>query len=104
MRSQVIIANKIAFSSLKIVYVLTNSVDPDEMPHCVAFHTDSDVIPHYVAFHLGLHCLPNVLIYKSLVGKGLNTYFSISYLTNYALTLFTQKRISTWLPRTYFHK
>ena len=37
--------NKIAFLSLKIVFVLANSVDPDEMPH-------------YVAFHLGLHCVP----------------------------------------------
>ena len=31
--------------SLKIVFVLANSVDPDEMPH-------------YATFHLGLHCLP----------------------------------------------
>ena len=31
--------------SLKIVFVLANSVDPDEMLH-------------YAAFHLGLHCLP----------------------------------------------
>ena len=28
-----------------IFFLLANSVDPDEMPH-------------YVAFHLGLHCLP----------------------------------------------
>ena len=33
------------FLSLKIVFVIANSVDPDEMPH-------------YTAFHLGLHCLP----------------------------------------------
>ena len=32
--------------SLKIVCVLANSVDPDEMLR-------------YAAFHLGLHCLPN---------------------------------------------
>ena len=31
-------------SSLNIAFVLAYSVDPDEMPH-------------YVAFHLGLHCL-----------------------------------------------
>ena len=37
--------NKIVFLSLMIVFVLANSVDPDEMPH-------------YAAFHLGLHCLP----------------------------------------------
>ena len=29
---------------MKIVFVLANVADPDEMPH-------------YVAFHLGLHCL-----------------------------------------------
>ena len=33
------------FLSVKIVFVLVNSANPDEMPH-------------YVAFHLGLHCLP----------------------------------------------
>ena len=35
----------IVFHSLKIDFVLTNSVDPDEMLH-------------FAAFHLGLHCLP----------------------------------------------
>ena len=39
--SQVIII----FLSLKIIFVLANSVDPDEMPH-------------YASFHLFLHCLP----------------------------------------------
>ena len=33
------------FLSLKIVLILANSVDPDEMQH-------------YAGFHLGLHCLP----------------------------------------------
>ena len=33
------------FLSLKIVLILANSVDTDEMQH-------------YAAFHLGLHCLP----------------------------------------------
>ena len=33
------------FLSLTIVFVLANSVDPDEMLQ-------------YAAFHLGLHCLP----------------------------------------------
>ena len=42
--SQVIIS-KYFFLPLKIVFVLANGVDPDEMPH-------------YVAFHLGFHCLP----------------------------------------------
>ena len=43
--SQVIIFKKSVFLSLTIDYVLTNSADPDEMPH-------------NVAFHLGLCCLP----------------------------------------------
>ena len=29
---------KNVFLSLEIFYVLTNGVDPDEMPHSVAFH------------------------------------------------------------------
>ena len=33
------------FISLKIHFVIANSVDPDKMLH-------------YAAFHLGLHCLP----------------------------------------------
>ena len=36
---------KNVFLSLKIAFVMTNSVDPDEMQQ-------------YAAFHLGLHCLP----------------------------------------------
>ena len=32
--------------------ILTNSVDPAEMPHNAAFHLDL----HCHAFHLGLHC------------------------------------------------
>ena len=32
------------FLLLKIVFAISNSLDPDEMPH-------------YAAFHLGLHCL-----------------------------------------------
>ena len=33
------------FLPLKVVLILANSADPDE-------------IQHYAAFHLGLHCLP----------------------------------------------
>ena len=33
------------FQSLKIVFILANSADPNEMPH-------------HAAFHLGLQCLP----------------------------------------------
>ena len=36
--------NRVVIQSLKIVFILANSVDPDEMPYSVAFH-------------LGLHCL-----------------------------------------------
>ena len=43
--------NKIVFLSLKIVYVLANSVDPDEMLH-------------YAAFQLGLYCMPKYAFMK----------------------------------------
>ena len=44
--SQAIISKKnIVFLSLKINFVLANSVYPDEMPH-------------FAAFHLGFLCLP----------------------------------------------
>ena len=59
--SQVIILKKIiVFLSLKIDFVLANSVDPDEMLH-------------YAAFHLGLHCLPNYpfRVYWSSKGENL---------------------------------
>ena len=36
------------FLSIKIVFTVTNSLDPDEMLHTAAFH-------------LGLHCLPMCL-------------------------------------------
>ena len=36
---------KLQFSSLNIIFVLANSVDPDEMPH------------YYAAFNLGILCL-----------------------------------------------
>ena len=35
------------FLSLRIVFTLTNSVDPDEMPHCVAFHLDLHCLSKY---------------------------------------------------------
>ena len=41
---RLLIPNKIVFLSVKIIFVLANSVDPGEIPHCAAFH-------------LGLHCL-----------------------------------------------
>ena len=43
--------------SLKIAFILENSVDPDE-------------IFHYVTFHLGLHSLPNYLFIGIQYEKG----------------------------------
>ena len=37
--------NNFIFCLKIFFFILTNSVDPDEMPH-------------YAAFHLGLHCMP----------------------------------------------
>ena len=45
------------FLSLMIVFVLANSVDPDEMLH-------------YAAFHLGLHCLPKYAFRSHQYTKG----------------------------------
>ena len=42
--NRLLFQNKIVFLSLKIVFILANRVDPDEMPY-------------YNAFHQGLHCL-----------------------------------------------
>ena len=43
--SQVIIKRNIACLSLKIIFVLANTVDLDEMSHCVAFHNRMDLSP-----------------------------------------------------------
>ena len=45
------------FLSLKIVFILANSADPDEM------------LP-YAAFHLGIHCLRKYLFIGILNEKG----------------------------------
>ena len=45
------------FLSLKIVLILPNSADPDEMQHDAAFH-------------LGLHCLPKYLFRGFQSTKG----------------------------------
>ena len=55
--SQVIIFKIIVFISLKIDFVLANSVEPDEMTH-------------YVAFHLGFHCLPKYTFWGFWSLKG----------------------------------
>ena len=44
--------DRAVFLSLKIVLILANSADPDEMQH-------------NAAFHLGLHCLPKYLFSSS---------------------------------------
>ena len=55
--TQVQISNYDVFISLKIVFTLTNSADPDEMPH---FRT----------FHLGLHCLSMFTLRSLQYTKG----------------------------------
>ena len=45
------------FPFLKIAFVFANSVDPDEMPH-------------YVAFHLALHCLPKYIFRSHWYSRG----------------------------------
>ena len=47
-----------AQKSMKIVFILANSADPDEMPP-------------YAAFHLGLYCLPNYLFTGVQNEKGI---------------------------------
>ena len=55
--SEVKIQNNYELQSLRIVIILANSVDPDEMPH-------------FAAFHLGLHCLPKYPLRGFLYTKG----------------------------------
>ena len=58
-------SNKIVFLSLKIIFVMANSVDPDEMQHDVTFH-------------LVLHCLQktHLVVYLTLylIETPLNAY------------------------------
>ena len=49
----------ILFLSLKVVLILANSADPDEMQHIAAFH-------------LGLHCFPKYLFRGFPAYKGFN--------------------------------
>ena len=51
------IQNKYVIRSLNIVFIITNSADPDE-------------IQHYAAFHLGIHCLSNYLFRGFQYTKG----------------------------------
>ena len=52
------------FLSLKIVLILANRADPDEMQH-------------YAAFHPCLHCLPKYLFRGFPVYKGLIVFFTL---------------------------
>ena len=58
------------FLSLKVVLILANSEDPDEMQH-------------YAAFHLGLHCWPKYLFRVSSIKKGFVN--SVNFLAVYTL-------------------
>ena len=49
--------NNDVFMFLKVVLILENSADPDEMQH-------------YAAIHLGLHCLPTYPFRGSKFTKG----------------------------------
>ena len=47
--------------SFLIIFVLSNSIDPDEMMH-------------YLTFHLGLHCFPKYLfLFTSIQMVNMNT-------------------------------
>ena len=54
------------FMSLKIVYILANSADPDKM------------LP-YAAFHLGLHCLPKYLFSHPHFDVQFTTFYVPTY-------------------------
>ena len=60
--SQVLISIFLIFRSLKIDFAVVNSVDPDEMPHYVAFHLDLFCLPTYI--RLGVSGPQNVKLIK----------------------------------------
>ena len=68
MLSQISINNVTVFLSLKIVFTLANSADPDEMPPYAAFHLGLHCLPK-AAFHLGLFCLPRDLFIDAQIEK-----------------------------------
>ena len=66
--SQVEFSKFDVFLSLKVVFILANSADTDEMQH-------------FAAFHMGLHCLPKYLF---RTGKGIGRFAGIyAYCPNF---------------------
>ena len=57
---------KMIYLSLKIVFILANKADLDEMPP-------------YVAFHLSLHCLSKYLFTGIENGKGFKNYLQLKF-------------------------
>ena len=64
-------SKNIVFLSLKVDFVLTNSADPDEMPH-------------YAAFQLGLLCLPKYL-FMGFWSSMVKLYVTFSLLVSYCM-------------------
>ena len=53
------VSNKIVFLFLRTVFILANSVDPDEIPHCAAFHLVSLLFAK-ARIHLGVTSIQRV--------------------------------------------
>ena len=45
---------------MKISFFSANGPDPDEMPHCVAFHLGLNCLPKYLSTYLGISGLQRV--------------------------------------------
>ena len=83
--------NKIVFLSLKIVFVLANSVAPDEMPHSKAFHLGPHCLGQCHSTHLGniVQCTKGYGVHKFAVNTvyifillSINLPFSCSKVAN----------------------
>ena len=70
----VIICKKYCFLLSEIFFTFTNSVDPDEMQHCAAFHLD-------------LHCLQKYSFSGFPEYKGFNMHAQL----NFGTTLYNPK-------------
>ena len=68
------------FFCLKIYFTLTNSADPDEMPH-------------HAAFHLGLHCLQKCLFMGFSNTKG---YTISSYMISVSVSEVSSKKVKLY--------